>query len=819
MVHFSAPRAAAVTRLNSPNSPNSSNTPSTSDRPDRPAPSAPKPVGIESDRPSTEQQAIRITLEGLVQGLGVRPAVARLAHEQGLTGCVRNDPRGVVVDVEGATSAVSRFVAELQDRLPAGVRLDRLQQTPRDWVGYTSFQIEDSGAMDRLATQVPPDRNVCTACLAEVRTPGDRRFRYAFNSCLDCGPRYSIIRRMPYERGDTSMADFEMCEACRHEYEQPSSRRFHAQTIACGDCGPQLWFSTPPRDPDHRDIVPHDELSFCLSPLPRVAEVALSAAVKLIGVGGIVAVKGVGGYQLVCDASDEAAVERLRRRKGRLAKPLAVMVSGLQQATCLAHCNALERDALSSPAGPIVLVREQQGNGLARGVNPGLCEVGIMLPTTSLHQLLLDEVGKPLVVTSGNVDGEPLVDHTDQAEHRLEQIADGFLHHNRIVERPIDDSVVRLIAGRRVTLRAGRGIAPLALPVPAGPARIAVGGLQKVAVATSNGDQALLGPHIGDLDTVAARERFIESVASIGGLVGCHPQQIVVDTHPDSFSGHWSSEQSASVLRVQHHHAHIVSGMVEAGWTEREVLGFAFDGTGWGTDGTIWGGEVLRATVERADRVGHLLPIPLLGGDAAVRAPWRIAAAMLELACGDRSAAIVSELKWDLQAWELLRPLLGRPQFAPQASSIGRLFDGVAAIALGITESDFGGQSAIRLEAACDTRFSGTYQLTILEGEPLRFDWRPLIGQLVHDRLAGAAAGQMAIRFHRGLANLIASIATRMPSLPVVLAGGVFQNRVLTELVVEGLAQHPAPIGLPGNIPPGDGGLAVGQLLIGNRSV
>jgi hydrogenase maturation protein HypF len=595
---------------------------------------------------------------------------------------------------------------------------------------------------------------------------------------------------MPYERSETTMSEFAFCATCEREYTLPESRRFHAQTNACADCGPHIWACDSAGNQ-------------C-----GTGEAAVSFAVAAIRAGRIAAIKGLGGYQLLVDAQNQSAVKRLRDRKLRRAKPLAVLVASVDAARRIAHIDQRERAALTSPANPIVVLRAKEGNSLAAGIHPGLDSVGVMLPTTPLHAMLARDFGGPLVCTSGNVDGDPLVYDERSAQTALADVADVWLHHDRKIARPIDDSVVRVIAGRPVSIRLARGLAPLPLELPLGNATMALGGHMKSAAAWNNGSQAVLGPHLGDLDTLASRERWLEQLAAWQTLYRFEPARLVHDLHPDYFTTAWAGEQPLPALAVQHHHAHVAAGMLEHGWLDREVLGVCWDGTGFGPDGTIWGGEFLVATARRYRRVARLRPFRLPGGEACVREPWRAALSVIADAIGPKQAEGAFR---NIDAGPLLR-LLRVNAVSPTTSSAGRLFDAAAQLALGVTCSEFEGQPAMMLEAAADSTETGGYAIRYTNGSPDELDWRPTVAALCADRRAGVAPGVMAMRFHRALANGIADVCRRHPHLPVVLGGGVFQNRLLTELVADALADHPQPIGLPEIIPPGDGGLAAGQL-------
>jgi hydrogenase maturation protein HypF len=735
-----------------------------------------------------------------------------LAIQLGLAGHVRNTLAGVDLVLEGTPCAVDAFVPALAGRLPPEAKIRSIERSELVPSGRIGFQILAETDEGTISTPAALDLTTCPRCLDDVAGPGNRRHSYAFTSCTDCGPRYSIIRELPFERAATAMHDFAFCNTCRKEYTSPDDRRFHAQTIACAECGPQCW------------LAGNDEA------IQSRGNASIDAAAAALRAGQIVAVKGLGGYQLLADATNRAAVQQLRLRKTRPAKPLAVMAASLDAACLLAQIDEPARRSLTSSQGPIVVVPSRPGS-LAPEVNPVLGWIGLMLPTTPLHWLLARQC-PPLVATSGNREGEPLAADELDAERQLGGIADFFLHHDRPIVRPIDDSVVRIIADRAVTIRAARGFAPLRLELPAvlrsGRHVLAVGGQQKGAIALFNGSQAALGPHVGDLDELLTRDRFVSHVRELCQLFGAKPELIVHDAHPDYFTTCWAIDSQLPTMSVQHHHAHVVVGMIEQDWLDREVLGVAWDGTGYGPDGTIWGGEFLVATATDYRRVARLRPFPLLGGEAAVREPWRAALAVLRDAIGtDAALEFLSERGIDRRLLERLLKFGARPEHAPITSSIGRLFDSIAAWLLPLDArargySLYEGQSAMLLETACGDACSPqadecdlppNYQVQFATGEPLELDWRPLVAAMVADFQRGIAPARLAVRFHASLADAIVRISEFQRSLPVVLCGGVFQNCILTEMVARRMAGH-RQLALPGVIPPNDGGLAAGQLAI-----
>lgn len=742
---------------------------------------------------SGSRTAIRMTLTGRVQGLGVRPAIARWATQLSLTGWVGNTCQGVEVVVEGPPDSIDRFTRELRQYLPGAAAVERQECVSIEPPGSETFAIRRDSASGALAVRVPQDLVTCEDCRDEALRDDGRRSGYAFTSCTACGPRYSIVESMPYERAHTTMRLFELCPACQREYDSAEDRRYHSETNACPECGPRWWC----RDRSGRIIATHKD--------------AIRVAAEAIQRGEIVALQGLGGYQLLVDATSEAAVSRLRHRKRRYGKPLTILVASLDDARRYAHGDDVECDALRSPAGPIVVLVRKDAPEMARGIAPGLDTLGVMLPTTLLHALLARACRRPLVVTSGNREGEPLEFEHDGAHNRLADIADLWLEHDRVIQRPIDDSVVRVIAGRVAVLRLARGFAPLPLNISSPTPLLAVGGQQKAAIALSNGAQAVLGPHIGDLNSVAERERWERQLAELRGLYGS-PQSILVgDPHPAYASTRWAIERQQQFVPVQHHHAHVVAGMVEHGWLDRTVLGVAFDGTGAGDDGTVWGGEFLLATVAGFRRVGHLLPFDLPGGERAIREPWRVAVALVQRAAGNGCASSLAFHTGDSRS---LIPLIGSTQFSPTTTSAGRLFDGIAALVLGVERSQFEGEGPMLLEAICDRSDVRCYPIPVSETDPIVLDWRPAVVQTLDDIRAGVAPGVIAMRFHRGLARAVFEATRRFPQLPIVLSGGCFQNRVLVELIVELCGPTGHLVATPGLIPVNDGGLAAGQLAI-----
>lgn len=737
----------------------------------------------------------RILLRGNVQGQGIRPRIARSAGRRKLTGWVRNTQHGVEVMVNGSETAVAGLVSELKSGLEDCVITLCRPTEAREH--FQKFEIRDSSTQSVPSFDIPLDRAVCQACLSEATTPGNRRYQYALNSCVECGPRYSMVIELPFDRERTSMAEFAMCADCLAEYHDPTDRRYHAQLNCCPACGPQIWYNR----------LGH-------STAEVVREAPLEVASVAIKQGEILALKGVGGYQLVCDATNESAVDELRRRKRRIAKPLAVMVSSLEMARQLAELSPLEERVLSSAAGPIVLALAKDSRVVARNVHPQLADIGLMLPTTVMHAMLLESVSRPLVMTSANREGEPIHYRDSDAERELSQLADGCLQHDRAILHPVDDSVVRCMCENAVTMRAGRGIAPMRLELQHWPRMLATGGQQKAAFAVSNGSVAVLGAHVGDLQSLANRDRYEQEQEQLGRLLKTKPDAVVTDLHPDYFTTNWAGALPfAQVEATQHHHAHVVGNMLEHQWLNREVLGFAFDGTGYGADGRLWGGEVLLATAEAFHRVAHLRTIGLPGGEVAIREPWRIALACLEDALGDEALAMADALGFDCDVSAQVKKVAASRLSIP-TSSFGRLFDAVAAVVCDVRSIQYDGQPAMLLESVADRQEEGWYSFELQRSDPMQIDWRPVWRAVIADLVAGIPKGSIAMRFHRSIAVCVRRIVDHYSDYPVVLSGGVFQNRLLVELISESLLGHQAGLGVSKRIPPGDGGLAAGQLAI-----
>ena len=749
----------------------------------------------------------RFTVRGIVQGVGFRPWIYRLARDAGLTGRVGNDGAGVIIDVFGAAAGLDGFEHALRTSPPPAARIDDVVCATIAFEALDEFVIvpSDEGRIRRVS--IPPDLAVCEDCLRELFDPLDRRYRYAFINCTNCGPRFTITRDVPYDRATTTMAAFEMCADCAAEYATPADRRFHAEPNACPACGPALALL----DAGGRTLDTGDPLG---------------DAARALQDGRIVAVKGLGGFHLACDATSSAAVTRLRERKRREEKPFAVMVADLDGITPHADASATERRVLAGIEHPVVLLDRRSGSTLAMEVAPRNPYVGLMLPYTPLHHLLLREVARPLVMTSGNLSEEPLAYRNGEAVERLAGIADLFLAHDREIQTPCDDSVVRVMASQPVLVRRSRGYVPRAVPLARGVARptLGCGALLKNTFCLAAGRDAWMGPHVGDLEGLATYEFFEAAVSRLERFLGIRPEVVAHDLHPEYASTAYAlGRENVALVGVQHHHAHVASAMAEHR-LEGPVLGLAYDGTGYGPDGAAWGGELLLADFRGYERVATFRPIPLAGGDTAVRQVWRIALALLMDAFGDEVSRDVVPLLETVPAAEVevVRRMVTLGLNSPRAHGVGRYFDGFGAMILGRTVSRFEGQIALEWNGAADPHERGAYAFDIDESrQPWEVDLRATVRGAVHDFHAGRGAATVSARFHNTLvlasAELVRIAATRHGALPVVLSGGVFQNPRLAMSIRAALT--PAfRVHLHEQVPPGDGGIALGQVMVADAA-
>ncbi|MGI8547097.1 MAG: carbamoyltransferase HypF [Gemmatimonadaceae bacterium] len=768
-------------------------------------------------------QRVRLRIEGTVQGVGFRPYVYRLARSLELTGFVRNDASGVLVEIEGGPDSVAAFIERLPAELPSLASCDSISAEELTVAGEHSFSITESdgaGASPPTAL-VAPDTATCADCLRELFDPADRRYRYPFINCTNCGPRFTIVRGIPYDRPLTTMAGFAMCSRCNAEYHDPGDRRFHAQPNACSECGPSARLTDSAGEPIGTGG----------------ARDAVESAALALRDGAIVAVKGVGGYHLACRADDEGAVQRLRDRKHRAEKPFAIMARDLDAARNLVELDAIEARLITSRERPIVLGRRRADAAVAAAVAPFQRDLGVMLPYSPLHQLLMEDTGTPLVLTSGNMSDEPIANMDDDALTRLARVADYFLWHDRPIQTRTDDSVMRVvtIGGERrpVMLRRSRGYVPvpIALGTNAPAGVLACGAQLKNTICLARGDRAWVGPHVGDLENYETLQSFVHGIDDLERLCAVVPRHIAHDLHPEYLSTKYAVERGEREAEVeldgvQHHHAHLAACLAEHG--ERgPALGVIFDGTGYGSDGTVWGGEILLGDLRHFERVGHLWPVSLPGGAAAVREPWRMACAWLvELSPGggvpDFPLALTGRV--DPKRWDAVARLARSP-LSLRTTSAGRLLDGVAALCGVGASVSYEGQAAIELEMIADVAERGHYAVPICgsggngaTGGELVLDVRELVREVVRDVAASVPVSIIAARVHNGVAYAAVAACVKLARArnvdTVVLSGGVFQNVLLLERTAEWLEQEGLRVLVPEILPVNDGGISYGQAAV-----
>jgi hydrogenase maturation protein HypF len=770
---------------------------------------------------------MKMTIRGAVQGVGFRPFIYRLATELGLYGWVINSSAGVWIEVEGGRARLEEFLLRVEREKPAISFIQSLESSYADPAGYTEFEIRKSDGSEAKSALVLPDIATCAECAAEIFDPTNRRFGYPFTNCTNCGPRYTIIESLPYDRPRTTMRKFTMCAECAREYGDPANRRFHAQPNACPVCGPQL------------------ELWTMAGEVTARREAALEAAAKSIAGGKIVGVKGLGGFHLICDARSEAAVMELRRRKHREEKPFALMFPSMEAVREECEISPLEERLLRSPESPIVLLmRRERAAELSGAVAPGNPMLGAMLPYTPLHHLLTRRLGFAVVATSGNLSDEPICTDEHEALERLRGIADLLLVHDRPILRHVDDSIVRVMAGREMVMRRARGFAPLPVMVDHElPALLGVGAQQKNAVALAVGRQVFLSQHIGDLETAESGAAFERVIASLESLYESRPETIACDLHPNYLATEYAQRLSTHPVGVQHHYAHVLACMAEND-LKPPVLGVAWDGSGYGPDGTVWGGEFLKIDECGYTRAARLRCFRLPGSERAVREPRRCGLSLLHEALGEQ--ALGNEALPAVEAFpagerRIVTAMLRQGLNSPWTSSMGRLFDAVASL-IGVRQfARHEGQAAMELEwlAARDTS-DESYDFELTECPTLaaknaanpstgsgqamghqavrELDWAPMVRAIVAEHGSGVTPERIARRFHNSLAEMIACVAVNC-GLPVALSGGCFQNRLLTELTIARLEREGIRVYWHQRVPPNDGGIALGQVLGAARAV
>ncbi|MBA3882758.1 MAG: carbamoyltransferase HypF [Chthoniobacterales bacterium] len=752
--------------------------------------------------PKLKRERLKVLVRGAVQGVGFRPFVHRLATELLLDGWVLNSSQGVFIEVEGAPAVLRSFLLRLEKERPSRAVIQSLEPSFLDPVGHKRFEIRESDEGGEKTALILPDIATCADCLHELFDSTDRRFRYPFTNCTNCGPRFSIIEALPYDRAHTSMKKFPMCAECDREYRDPFDRRFHAQPNACPRCGPQV------------------ELWSDAGKILARGDGALEEAAGAVRSGRILALKGLGGFQLIVDATNEGAVRRLRERKHREEKPFAVMVSSLAAAQELCRISEMEERLLTSAESPIVLLQRKKEGQLALSIAPRNPNLGVLLPNTPLHHLLLHSLGVPVVATSGNLCNEPICIDEREALERLRGIADLFLVHNRPIVRHMDDSIVRVMAGRELLLRGARGYAPLPIEWQSEVGRqksktvLALGAHLKNTVALASGRNVFISQHLGDLENAQSYAAFLGSTADLPRLYDATPKLVACDLHPDYLSTKYAAELSAPVRTVQHHWAHVAACMAENELTP-PLLGVAWDGTGFGDDGTVWGGEFLSVDAKGFTRTGHLRQFRLPGGDAAVKEPRRSKLGVLYEIFGGDELWQREDLLQDFTKSELtlLRQTLDKKINAPLTSSAGRLFDATASL-LGIgSRASFEGQAAMELEFAVQSGVDESYSFVVREGSPLVVDWQPTILQIIEDLRSDQTRALVGAKFHNALAEMIVTVARRIEQQKVVLSGGCFQNRYLTERTIERLSEEGFRPYWHQRVPPNDGGISLGQVV------
>lgn len=741
---------------------------------------------------------LTVKVEGQIQGVGFRPFIFQLAQQFQQLGYVANHAQGVVIVIQGQVNQQQNFLNTLQSQLPPFAEIHSLTISENPHSRFTDFQIIPSQTDGKPSAFIIPDLAPCPACLSDLTNPNSRFYRYPFTSCCHCGPRYSIIQAQPFDRANTSMAAFQLCPACEQDYQNPNNRRFHAQTLSCPACGPNLQFIST------AGVIHNDPIK---------------SAIELLQAGKILALKGIGGFQLLVDSNNQAAVERLRQRKQRPYKPLALMVADLNAAEQLGFISEPQQAALTSAAAPIVLLQRRATNTVAKAVADNNQLLGIMLPASPLHYLIAQAMLSPLVVTSGNRHHQPLCIDNQQALGELGEIADGFLLHDRVIQRPVDDAVVRVIAGKMTVLRLGRGYAPLTiatrLPVPN---RLALGGHLKNTLALGVDQQIINNQHLGDLDNPDNQRQALAAIKDLQQLYGIENPNLIHDLHPDYFGSRYASSPTDSQA-IQHHHAHILACMAEH-QLQPPVLGFAWDGAGLGNDGLTWGSEALLINQQGFQRIAHLRPFALIGGDSAAREPRRIALALLYQLHGDQ----LNDQSASLQSFaaaqrSVLKQMLVKNLNCPLTTSAGRLFDAIASLLDICQINDYEGQAAMLLEQQANlSTLNAEYPFELSETTPNVIDWQPLLKALLLD-LNQSPIHDIAAKFHNTLATIILQLAKRAGVKCIVLSGGCFQNAYLTAQTVAKLEAAGFTVYRHQKLPPNDGGLAVGQLYAASLNV
>jgi len=745
---------------------------------------------------------IHIAIRGAVQGVGFRPFIYRLAMESNLKGYVLNNSSGVFIEAEGKEKTIRNFLLRIENEKPPLAIIISMEHSFLDPVGYNDFIIKESEAGDEISAMILPDIAACNDCLNEMFDPKDRRYLYPFINCTNCGPRFSIIESLPYDRPNTSMKTFEMCDRCREEYEDPMNRRFHAQPTACPDCGPKLTF--------------WNERGNTISEKGE----ALYNTAKLIKEGKIIALKGLGGFQLIVDASNDKAINEMRKRKHREEKPFALMFPNLESIKNICDVSLVEQRVLTSPESPIVLLKSKsriknQESRISSYNAPGNPYLGVMLPYTPLHHLLMKELNIPIVATSANLSEEPICIDETEALERLKGITDYYLVNNRPIVRHLDDSIVRVVKDREMVMRRARGYAPLPVQLSDKQNKLNdKGGHLKNSIALRVKNNVFISQHIGDLSTEEANKTFRKVINDFKTLYNVNPDAIICDDHPEYISTKYAFTLSNTVNSIQHHYAHIAACRLE-NQLDGEALGVSWDGTGYGEDGTIWGGEFFLSDENSYKHIGQFKQFSLPGGEAAIKEPRRSLAGLLFEIAGenfDEEYADILSIHFSAKELSLIKNMLIKRINSPITSSAGRLFDGVSALLNICSKSSYEGQSAMMLEFAADNNELGSYSFKITDDKKLVIEWDPFVKDIIDDTRNKITPSIISAKFHNTLANIILAVAEKFGRKKIILSGGCFQNAFLTERTIDLLQSKDFKVYWHQRVPPNDGGIALGQI-------
>ncbi|MBN8570133.1 MAG: carbamoyltransferase HypF [Ignavibacteria bacterium] len=736
---------------------------------------------------------VLINIQGTVQGVGFRPFVYRLAQELNIKGWIINSSAGVQIEAEGDENDMEKFLTRLKNGKPVNSTINDFKYVNSDIKNFTKFEIKESNNSTIKTALILPDLATCPDCLNEIFNPKERRYLYPFTNCTNCGPRFSIIESIPYDRANTTMKEFEMCNDCRNEYKNPLDRRFHAEPIACPKCGPQIKLYN-----ERKELIAGNEI------IKKAAEVILN--------GKIIALKGLGGYQLIVDARNNEAVKRLRERKHREEKPFAMMFPSLELIKKCCEVSGEEERLLLSVQSPIVLLKKKENNLISEDISKENNYYGVMLPYTPLHHLLMKKLNTPIVATSGNISDEPICITNEESFEKLNSIADFFLTHDRKIVRQVDDSVVRVIKNKPFMIRRARGYAPYPLILDEEiPSVIAVGGQLKNTVAISNGKNVFISQHIGDLDSKEAYSAFKKIISDFKNLYDINPEYIISDLHPDYVSTKFAQDKGLKLIQVQHHYSHILSCIAENN-IEGEVLGISWDGTGYGTDGNIWGGEFLKVNKGKFERFAHFDYFPLAGGEKAIKEVWRIGASLLYTATKDKKLVKSHYKDYDT---EVILNLVDKKINSPLCSSVGRLFDGIASLINLKQDTSFEGQAAMDLENTLDEILTNdSYKFEIIKTDENNYivDWRKVVVDIFNEFKKNISRKKISAKFHNALTDVIIDVSKISGIKHIALSGGCFQNKYLIERTIDKLRDEGFKVFWQSEIPTNDAGISLGQM-------